>query len=138
MKKAITYLGVSLAVSYFSAIVYVIVFTLNLPSSDMAHGTAPFENPLVFLVMSIMALFVGFVGWPAFAFFGRRSRPFNVAMHTGLISVVAILIVTPFNITLGLYAAIVAALITLIYLGRRDCENVAEQGSGANPRSLSE
>jgi len=120
MKTTFYYLGISMALSFISAVTYVIFFTINLPVTDGAHGMAPFEDPLVFPIMSIIALITGFVGWPCFALLGRRSRLDQVAISTGIASIMAIVCITPFNLALGFYAAVISVLFVLVFFWRRD------------------
>ena len=146
MKKIFCYLGISMMISHFSAIIYVIVFTVCLPVTDMASGMLPFEDPLVLPVMLIIATFFGFAGWPFLAVFGRRSQLSQVVKWTSIAILFAIIGVTPFNIELGLYAALFAALLVLIFFWRRDLgamhKQEAEQGgahqSVTRPESKSE
>jgi hypothetical protein len=63
MKKALTYLGISMGLSFAFAVTYVVVMTLTLPKADLAHGQTPFQDPLEFPIMSIVAGISGLVAW---------------------------------------------------------------------------
>ena len=73
MKKAFVILTGSIAGAFATAIVFVITLTLTLPESDMAHRQIPFEDPLVFPVMSIFAGISGILVFP-FTYLALRTK----------------------------------------------------------------
>jgi hypothetical protein len=119
MKKTLTYLGISMGLSFAFAVTYVIVMTLTLPKTDLAHGQTPFQDPLVFPIMSIVAGISGLVAWPLFAVLGRYSPPLTVATITGLTTLLFIVVATPIQSGIGLFGAYIVCLGGLIYCSMR-------------------
>ena len=115
MKKTFVYLGISIALAFIFAIAYVIVMTLTLPKSDLAYGQRPFQDPLVFPIMAVVAEASGLVGWPLFAFLGRHSPPALVAKITGITTLFFILAATPFQAGIGFIGAYIVCLGALVY-----------------------
>src|SRR6185295_10073957 len=105
----------STALSFVFAVMYVIVMALTLPKADLAHGQAPFADPLVFPIMSIIALVSGLVAWPLFAMLGRRTPPATLAKITGISTLVFIVVVTPFRPRIGWLGSYIVCLGALIY-----------------------
>ena len=121
------YLGISMALSFISAILFVIVLTLTLPESDLAHGDMPFSHPLVFPAMVIWATIFGFSGWPFFYFLGRREDPRVVANITGSVVLGTIIIGTPFHPAFGFPGSCLAGIFALIYCFIRSRNKKCEQ-----------
>jgi uncharacterized BrkB/YihY/UPF0761 family membrane protein len=132
VKKAFTYLGISMALSFVFAVTYVIVMTLTLPKSDLAHGQAPFADSLVFPIMSMIAGISGLVAWPLFAMLGRRAPPAAVAKIAGISTVVFIVVVTPFQSGIGWLGSYAVCLGALIYCSVRYGKDNGQQSAGGN------
>ena len=115
MKRAITYLGVSMTLSSASAILFVIMMTLTLPESDMAHGQVPFADPLVLPVMLLVAGVCGILGWPFFVLLGWRADPLVVTKITGASVLGTVIVGTPINPALGWPGACLAGILALIF-----------------------
>jgi hypothetical protein len=115
MKKTLTYLGVSVTLAFVFAIAYVIVMTVTLPKTDLAYGQRPFQDPLVFPIMALVAVVSGLLGWPLFAFLGRHSRPAEVAIITGVTTLLFILVATPFQSRVGFVGSYIVCLGALVY-----------------------
>lgn len=132
MNKALGFLGVSMGLSFLFAVTYVIVSTFTLPQSDLAHGQMPFEDPLVFPVMSIIAGISGLIGWPLFALLGRRSDPLTVAKIAGIPTFAFIIIATPFDPGLGWLGSYFVCLAGLIFCAVKHREPTGQQGAVGN------
>jgi hypothetical protein len=115
MKEALIYLGITLALAFVSAPAYVIVMTLTLPKSDLAFGQWPFQDPLVFPILAMVAGASGLLAWPLFAFLGRHSPPATVAKITGVTTLFFILVATPFEPRIAFVGSYVVCLGTLFY-----------------------
>lgn len=113
-QKMLAYLVTSVASAFIFAITWVTVMTLTLPKTDLAHGQMPFQDPLVFPMMSIYAAILGLIVWPFYAWLGWRVSPAKVAKRAALVTGVFIIIVTPFNAIIGWLGSYIALLITLI------------------------
>src|SRR5690606_15549894 len=107
-------------------ILFVIVMTMTLPESDMAHGQMPFADPLAFPVMMIAAAVCGLLGWPFFAFFGWRGNPLVVAKTTGATVLATIVVGTPIDPVFGWPGACLTGIAALIYCFLRFRNNHAE------------
>ena len=104
-----------MTLSFASAILFVIVMTLTLPESDMAHGQMPFADPLVFAVMMLVAGVCGILGWPFFAFLGWRTDPLVVAKITGATVLGTILVGTPIDPAFGWPGSCLTGILALLY-----------------------
>ena len=74
---------VSFIGAFVVATVFVVIFTLTLPPSDLAYGAAPFADPLVLPVMSMGAGLAGLAAFPFSFWLLRKSdlrRSFPVTM----------------------------------------------------------
>ena len=112
-EKILAYLGVSLVSSFVFAVSCVILMTVTLPETDMAHGQAPFEEPLVFPIMSIFAGISALFAWPFYTFLGWRHSPVKVGIASGAATLMFIIVVTPINAVtgwLGSYAVLLVSL----------------------------
>lgn len=114
VEKILAYLTVSLFCSFVFAVSWVIVMTLTLPETDMAHGQVPFEDPLVFPIMSIFAGISALVAWPFYTFLGWRHSPVKVAIASGAVTMTFIVAATPFNAVIGWLGSYFVLLISLI------------------------
>ncbi len=112
--KITAYLAVSFLSSFAFAICWVIVMTLTLPETDMAYGQMPFQDPLVFPIMSILATVSAFAAWPFYVILGWELSPQRVGIVSGLVTLAFIILVTPIHAGLGWlgsYGALLASLI---------------------------
>jgi hypothetical protein len=133
MERALKYLGISMGLSFASAIAYVVVLTLTLPASDEAHGQLPFADPLVLPIMAMVAGLSGLIGWPLFVLFGWRVRPKTVAKATGVSVLVFIVAATPFRAAYGWPGCYIVCLLALVCCAiwfRQDSEPVAPPNGG--------
>ena len=112
-QKVMTYLGISVGSSFVFAVTWVIIMTLTLPRSDMAYGQAPFQDPLVFPIMSIIALISGLLMWPFYTYLGWRVPPAKAAGAAGTATLAFIVLATPFNAGVGWLGSYIALLIGL-------------------------
>ena len=122
-----------MTLSFVSAILFVIVMTLTLPESDMAHGQMPFNDPLVFPIMILAAGVCGILGWPFFALLGRRADPLVVARITGATVLGTILVGTPVDPAFGWPGACLTGIVALLYCFLRTRKKLGEQGAAPNP-----
>ena len=113
-EKCMGYLGISLLSSFVFAITWVVIMTLTLPETDGAHGQMPFQDSLVFPVMSFYAILSAFVAWPFYTAFGWNLPPVRVGLVAGLATLLFILLITPFNSGIGWLGSYIALLISLI------------------------
>jgi hypothetical protein len=132
MKKTFIYLGVSITLAFVFATAYVIVMTITLPKTDLAYGQRPFQDPLVLPIMALVAVVSGLVGWPLFAFLGRHSRPAEVAIITGVITLLFILVATPFQSRIGFVGSYIVCLGALVYCYLRRRPADGQQGASPN------
>ena len=132
MKKALSYLGISIGLSFAFAVTFVIVMTLTLPKTDEAYGQMPFQDPLVFPVMSMLATFSGLLGWPFFAILGRHCSPATVAKITGFTTLLFIVLTTPIQSRIGWFGSYIVCLGALIYCSVRHRNANGRQISGTN------
>ena len=132
MKKTLIYLGISVALAFTFAIAYVIVMTLTLPKTDLAYGQRPFQDPLVFPIMAIVAAASGLVAWPLFAFLGRHSPPATVAKITGISTLLFILVATPLQSGIGFFGSYIVCLGALAYCYLRHRTAGGQQDGAAN------
>jgi hypothetical protein len=114
ISKILAYLGISITSAFIFAITWVIVMTLTLPKADLAHGQMPFQDPLVFPIMSICAAVSGLIAWPFYTRLGWAASPVKVARRAGLVTVVFIIVATPFSAGIGWFGSYAALLIALI------------------------
>ncbi len=112
--KSMAYLGVSLLSSFVFAILWVILMTLTLPETDGMHGLMPFQDPLVFPIMSMFALMSAVAAWPFYTLFGWNLPPVRVGLVAGITTLLFILLATPINAGIGWLGSYIALLISLI------------------------
>src|ERR1035437_4322432 len=115
MKKTLIYLGISVTLAFVFAIAYVIIMTMTLPKTDLAYGQRPFQDPFVFPIMALVAVVSGLLGWPLFAFLGRHSRPAEVAIITGVTTLLFILVATPFQSRGGFVGSYIVCMGALVF-----------------------
>lgn len=127
MKRAITYLGISMTLSLASAILFAIVMTLTLPESDMAQGQMLAADPMVLPVLILAAGVCGLLGWPFFVLFGWRADPFVVAKITGATVLATIILGTPYDPAFGWPGACLTGIVALIYCFLRFRKSSGEQ-----------
>lgn len=98
---------VSLALAFLFAIFFVVVMTATLPPTDLASGSGPFSDPLVFPVMSIFAGIAGVLTFP-FVHFALRERKLlpGVAIAASF-ALGAIVFLTPTSPPLGFLGSFV-------------------------------
>lgn len=136
MNRAFTYLTISMGLSFVAGVLFVIMMTLTLPESDMAHGQMPFQDPLVFPVMMIGAGISGMIGWPFFLILGRCCEPATVAKITGTSVILGIVIGTPFHPVFGWPGSYLICLLSLIYcFFRSQAKNEKQTDAETNPAS---
>lgn len=114
IQKIIAYFGISLASAFIFAIAWVIIMTFTLPETDMAYGQTPFEDPIVFPIMSAFAIVSGLIAWPFYTYLGWNASPARVACLAGLITLAFILIATPYNAGIGWFGSYFVLLIALV------------------------
>ena len=105
---------VCFVLSFFFAITWVIVMTQTLPSTDGAFGQAPFEEPLVFPIMSIFASIAAIAVYP-FTYFSLRDRQLSKPLIILVGAVLAeILLITPLNAFAGFLGSFFAYAVALV------------------------
>lgn len=104
----------AVALSFLFALTWVVMMTLTLSPTDMAYGQAPFEDPLVFPIMSMFAGVAACFTYP-FLYFALRDRPFPKApaILAGIV-MAEILLVTPFYASLSFLGSFVAYFVGLV------------------------
>ena len=125
-----TYLGISLVSSFAFALAWVIVMTLTLPETDLAHGQMPFREPLVLPIMSMFATVSGIAAWPLYACLGWRLQPARIGVASGVATLAFILVATSLNARVGWLGAYPVLLISLIM-----CRITMKPG-GQQPRPI--
>jgi hypothetical protein len=106
--SVLTMLATSFVMAFAIAITFVVVMTLTLPRSDGAHGQMPFQDPLVFPVMSMGASVAALVVFPFF-YFSCRTLPLRKSVLIVLgITLAGVVIVTPFSAFLGFVGSFIA------------------------------
>jgi hypothetical protein len=138
MKRTFTYLVISFTLAVVFAIAYVIVMTLALPKSDLAYGQRPFQDPLVFPTMAVIAAVSGLVGWPLFAFLGRHSPPVSVATITGITTLLFIIVATPLKSGIGFIGSYIVCLGALVYCYLSHGPTSGQLDASGNSRSVSQ
>jgi hypothetical protein len=111
--KIMAYLGVSVLSSFTFAVCWVVLMTLTLPETDMAHGQMPFQDPLVFPVMSVFAAVSAIAAWPFYLLFGWNLPPVKVGIVAGCVTLVFIFVATPFHAVLGWLGSYLVLLASL-------------------------
>lgn len=125
---AILWLAICFLLAFTFAITWVIIMTLTLPPTDGAYGQAPFEDPLVFPIMSIYASIAAIVVFPI-TYSVLRDRPFLPAtLILAAVVLVEIVVITPFHAPTGFLLSFLAYGIGLA---------VARWLSGAHQRDSS-
>ena len=113
MKKALKIFAGCMVGAFVTAIAFVVTMTLSLPKSDMAHGQMPFQDPLVFPIMSMGAGIAGIVVFP-FAYLALRTK--NI-IHCAKIAFPLVLpatvILTICDIRYGLCGSFASAILAL-------------------------
>jgi hypothetical protein len=135
MKKVLTYLGISMGLSFAFAVTYVIVMTLTLPKTDLAHGQMPFSDSMVFPIMCFGAAISGLIGWPLFVVLGRHAPPMTVAKIAGLSTLVFIVVATPIQSSVGWFGSYIVCLTALFYCSVRYRNGNGQQSAGGNAAS---
>lgn len=121
-----------MGLSLIFAVTYVIVLTLTLPKTDLAHGQSPFQDPLVFPIMSLVVGVSGLIAWPLFAVLGRHAPPVSVAKIAGLTTFAFIVVVTPIQAIMGWAGSYVICLGALVYCSARYRSRGYDQSAGRN------
>jgi hypothetical protein len=127
MRRAITYLGISMTLSFVSAVLFVIVMSLTLPESDMAHGQMLLADPVVFPVMMLIAGVCGILSWPIFTLLGWRADPLIVTKITGATILCTILVGTPIDPAFGWPGACLTGFFALLYCFFQSRRRLGEQ-----------
>lgn len=118
---------VSEACAFAFAITYVVVMRLSLPPTDGAYGSAPFSDPLVLEVMSVLASVAGAAVFP-FMYLTLRRRRLRVCLPILLgVTFGWIVLVTPVNAGLG-FPGSFAALGAGLLICRSTCPLVYPRG----------
>ncbi len=117
---------ICLVLAFLFAISWVIVMTLTLPSTDGAFGQAPFEDPLVFPIMSIITSISTLAVYP-FTYLSLRDRRLSKTLLI-LVGIVLteIVFITPFNALAGFLGSFVAYAVALVVARHMSAENCAE------------
>ena len=104
----LTTFSIAILLAFAFAVEWVVVMTITLPRTDLAHGQSPFQDPLVFPVMSVLASIAGVVTFP-FLHFAVRDRELRQAVPilAGTVAL-AILVLTPLNAGVGFAGSFVA------------------------------
>jgi hypothetical protein len=124
---AIVMLFLSFVLAFTFATTWVVVMTLTLPPTDGAYGQAPFQDPLVFPVMSIFAGIAGAITFP-FLYFALRDRQLAYSIPCLVIVVlIEIILVTPFDARRGFVGSFAAYFVGLV-LARRWSPSFVEPG----------
>ena len=122
-------LAICFGLAFLFAITWVVVMTLTLPPTDGAHGQMPFDDPLVFPIMSILASIAAILIYP-FTYFAFRDRSLLKALGILAAAVlIEIFIVTPLNAGLGFLGAF-GAYATGLVVGRQASAPNKEQRQG--------
>jgi hypothetical protein len=114
LEKIVVYLALSLVSSFIFAVTWVVLMTLTLPETDMAHGQAPFQDPLVFPIMSGFAGISALLAWPFYTLFGWRHPPVRFGVAAGAVTLTFIIIVTPVNAGIGWLGSYIVLLTSLV------------------------
>ncbi|MEW6747067.1 MAG: hypothetical protein AB1486_30395 [Planctomycetota bacterium] len=135
--STLTLLLLSFLGAFVVAFVFVVTFTYWLPPSDEAYGQAPFEDPLVFPVMSVGASICGSLAFPLAFWLLRRvylGRSFVVVLLSAL---AGNLLITPFLGILGVPGVFLAMIGAMFFcrwkysVPRQPASNTAMQSAGA-------
>jgi hypothetical protein len=102
------------AFAFLFASTWVVVMTISLPVTDGAYGQMPFEDPLVFEIMSIFAIFAGVITSPVFYYALRNRRfPHALFVFSGIV-IIAIIVTTFINPLLGLIGSFAAYAVGIV------------------------
>ena len=100
--------------AFITSIAFVITLTLTLPESDGAYGQLPFQDPIVFSVMSIFVLISGIIVTP-FIYFTLRNRNKKRCACLILPAVlICVITLTPIGPGLGLISAFASLVLSTI------------------------
>lgn len=113
-EKCVAYLGISLLSSFIFAIAWVVIMTLTLPETDGMHGQMPFQDSLVFPIMSMFAMMSAVAAWPFYTVFGWSLPPVKLGSVSGIFTLLFFLLATPFNVGIGWLGSYIVLLISLI------------------------
>ncbi|MCC7461582.1 MAG: hypothetical protein IT480_03865, partial [Gammaproteobacteria bacterium] len=113
--NALELLVVSEACAFAFAIVYTVVFTLALPPTDGAYGQAPFADPLVITIMSMVAGVAGLAAWPFVYFTLRRRNLVQGLLRAGGLTLAWIILVTPQSGLAGMFGSFPVFVVGLLW-----------------------
>ncbi len=130
LERILAYLAVSLVSSFIFAVTWVILMTLTLPETDMAHGQAPFQDPLVFPIMSMFAGVSALLAWPFYTIFGWRHSPVRFGITAAAAALAFIVIATPFDAGIGWLGSYLVLLVALIVCKFKMKENGQPRAQG--------
>jgi hypothetical protein len=102
--------AISMFGAFVSAITFVVMFTYSLPPSDGAYGQAPFEDPVVFPVMSMFAVGAGVIAFLGALAFLWRTSLLRSTCFVFVIVLTEIVLVTPTLHAAAVPGALVAML----------------------------
>ena len=131
MKRALTFLGISIALSVIAAVEFTTIAAWTLPKTDLAYGQAPFQDPFVYTVMFTTALTVGAIFCPIAALIAWPTNLTKSATITALAVLGFILIATPIKAGIALAGSPVVGLAALAYC-RLSYERQKKRESTAN------
>ena len=104
--------------AFIEAVCFVVILSYSLPPTDMAYGSAPFDNEVVVLVMSAGAVATGLLVFPFSAWLLRRvnlSRSFGPLLIPGLVA----FLMTPFIQIASVPLALIATVGGMFYCRRK-------------------
>jgi hypothetical protein len=112
--RSIVWLAICFLLSFLFAITWVVVSTYTLPKTDLAYGQSPFEDELVFPIMSMIASAAAIIVFP-FTYYALRDRtPLNASTVVAVIVLAEIVLVTPLNSAAGFVGSFLAFGIGLL------------------------
>ncbi len=110
----VTMLVLSFVLAFVFAITWVITMTLSLSPTDLAYGKGPFEEPLIFPIMSMLASVAALITYPFLYYLLRdRQLPKALSILTGIV-MTEIVLITPMEAGLGFLGAFVVYIVGLI------------------------
>ena len=95
--------------AFIEAVCFVVILSYSLPPTDMAYGSAPFDNSVVVLVMSTGAVATGILMFPFSTWLLRRvnlGRSFGPLLIPGLVAFLTTPIVQFASVPLALIATV--------------------------------
>ncbi len=117
--SALELLVLSVLGAEVTAIVFVVVLTYTLPPSGGAYGQYPFQDSLVFPIMSMFAVVCGLLTFPFALWLLRRVSLGRSSVVIVLSAVAAVVVVTPFFRLFAVPCAFAAALGAMFFCKRR-------------------